>query len=243
MIEARKNRLFEHLFLAYTRRSMSRHFNGVHVGGWENVRRLDRSLPIIIYCNHSSWWDAMLAFVLAKQVLDVDAYAMMEEKQLRRYAFFRRIGAFSVDRESPRSAVASMRYAASIFTKPNVALWIYPQGIMVPNDTRPLNFYPGIARIAAMAGQVQCVPVVHRFEFLMEQRPEAFTMIGEPWLLQDAGKPGEVTEALEKKLTALLDTLRCAITKNEMQGFTRILSGRSSVSTRYDKLRLFQEDR
>jgi 1-acyl-sn-glycerol-3-phosphate acyltransferase len=242
MIKAHKSRLFERLFLVYTKHEMKKQFHGVHVAGLGNIERIDRSLPIIIYCNHSSWWDAMLAFVLAREVFALDTYAMMEEKQLQRYRFFRLIGAFSVVRESPRAAVESMRYAASLFVRPNVALWIYPQGVMVPNDLRPLRFYPGVARIAAMVGRVQFVPVAHRFEFLMQQRPEALTLIGEPWTPQDAGTPEELTTKLEERLTGLVDALRCRVASNELQGFTRLLAGRPSVNERYDKFRHIGED-
>ena len=240
MITARKNRLFERLFLAYTQRVMRKQFHGVHVGGTENTGRIDRSLPLIVYCNHSSWWDAMLAFVLARQVLHVDAYAMMEEKQLRRYRFFRMIGAFSVVRESPRDAVRSMRYAASLLTKPKVALWIFPQGVMVPNDVRPLRFYQGAARIAQMVGRVQFLPVAHRYEFLMEQRPEAFTLIGEPFVVENPASPEKLTADLEGRMTSLLDTLRCSVANNDLQGFQRILSGGASVNARYDRIRLLR---
>jgi chlorobactene lauroyltransferase len=240
MIEAHKNRLFERLFLIYTRRVMRKHFDGVHVGGLENIRKIDRSLPVILYCNHSSWWDVMLPFLVTKEVLHLDAYAMMEEKQLRRYKFFRRIGVFSVERESPREAVESMRYAASLLDHPNVALWIFPQGVMVPNDVRPLKFYPGVARISAMIGRVQFVPVAHRYEFLMQQRPEAFTLIGEPWVPQDPGTRAELTAELEQRLTNLLDALRCAIVTNGLRGFTQILAGRSSVNERYDRFRMLR---
>jgi 1-acyl-sn-glycerol-3-phosphate acyltransferase len=242
MIKAQKNKLFERLFLAYTKRELQRHFHGVHVAGLETIDRIDRSLPIIVYCNHSSWWDALLAFILAREVFALDAYAMMEEKQLRRYRFFRLIGAFSVVRESPRAAVDSMRYAASLFTRPNVALWIYPQGVMVPNDVRPLRFYPGIARIAGMVGRVQFVPVAHRYEFLMQQRPEAFSLIGDPWMPEDPGTPENLAAALQKRLTDLLDVLRCRIAENELEGFRKILAGRMSVNERYDRIRLIRGD-
>jgi len=238
MIEASKNRLFERLFLEYTRHSMRAHFAGVHVGGTENVERIDRSLPVILYCNHSNWWDGLIALLLSRQVLHIDSYVMMEEKQLLRYRFFRMIGAFSVVRESPRQAVRSMRYAVSLFTKPNVGLWIYPQGVMLPNDVRPLKFYPGVARIAAMLGRVQLVPVAHRYDFLMEQRPEAFTLIGEPWVPGSNWSPERLTAELEKRMTQLLDKLRCAVTNKEPLAFTRLLHGQASVNSSYDRYRL-----
>lgn len=230
------------MFLGYTRSMMRKHFNGVYVGGVENIVHIDRSLPVILYCNHSSWWDGLIAFVISHDVLHLETYLMMEEKQLRRYKFFRLIGAFSVNRESPTAAVESMRYAASLIRRPNTGLWIYPQGVMVPNDTRPLGFYQGAARIAAMQNRVQLVPVAHRYEFLMEQRPEAFSLIGRPWIPEESGSPKQLTAELERRLTNLLDGLRCAVTTNELDGFTRLLTGRASINVRFDRLGVHRGD-
>jgi chlorobactene lauroyltransferase len=242
MIETRRNRLFEGIFLPYTRHIMRRQFYGVHVGGLEHVERLDRMRPVIFVCNHSSWWDGMLAFVLSKDIFHLESFAMMEEKQMRRYPFFRMIGAFSVVRESPRQAVESMRYAASVFTKPNVALWIYPQGVLLANDIRPLRVYPGVARIAAMLDGVQLVPVAHRYEFLLEQRPEAFTLVGEPWTPTKDADAGDLTVEVERRLTGVLDQLRSAVARGDLGGCTTILRGRSSVNARLDSVRRLRSD-
>jgi chlorobactene lauroyltransferase len=237
MIEARKSRLFEWIFLTYTRRILRRQFHRVSVGGLENIALIDRTRPFIFCCNHSSWWDGMIAFVLSKDLLRCDSFAMMEEKQMTRYRFFRKIGAFSVVRESPRQAVASMRYAASLFNGPNVGLWIYPQGVMLPNDVRPLNLQQGAARIASMVRGVQFVPVAHRYEFLREQRPEALVLLGKPWTPDVSRTPGEITSEIERGLTALLDSLRNSIVRNDLKGFSPLVVGRQSVNVRFDTFR------
>jgi chlorobactene lauroyltransferase len=237
MIEARKSGLFELLFLAYTRRIVRRQFHRVSVGGMENIALIDRTRPFIFCCNHSSWWDGMIAFVLGKSLLRCDSYAMMEEKQMSRYRFFRKIGAFSVVRESPRQAVASMRYAASLFTGPNVGLWIYPQGVMRPNDVRPLSLQQGAARIASMLEGVQFVPVAHRYEFLREQRPEALVLFGDPWTPDMSRTPREITDELENRLTELLDSLRDRVLRSDLKEFRPLVRGRQSVNVRFDSLR------
>jgi 1-acyl-sn-glycerol-3-phosphate acyltransferase len=237
MIEARKSRLFERLFLAYTRKILRRQFHHVSVGGVENIALIDRTRPFIFCCNHSSWWDGMIAFVLSKDLLRCDSYAMMEEKQMNRYRFFRKIGAFSVVRESPRQAVASMRYAASLFGGPNVGLWIYPQGVMLPNDVRPLGLQQGAARIASLVKGVQFVPVAHRYEFLQEQRPEALVLFGKPWTPDISRTPREITAELENRLTGLLESLRDRVVRNDLKGFTLLVEGRQSVNVRFDSFR------
>jgi 1-acyl-sn-glycerol-3-phosphate acyltransferase len=217
---------------------LRRHFEGIYVSGSENVQKLDRSRPIILYGNHSCWWDGLLEFFFSHDHYRFDAYLMMEEKQLVRYSFFRWIGAFSVRRESPREAVAALRYAAALFDRPNRVLWIYPQGIMKPNDVRPLGFYSGAARLTQMVEGAQLVPVAHRYEYLMEQRPAAITAFGPPAVEEATGDPRELTGKLENRLVELLDNVRCSIASSGLEGFSCVLRGKSSTNVAYDRARM-----
>jgi 1-acyl-sn-glycerol-3-phosphate acyltransferase len=237
MMPAHKRPALEPLLAALNRRMLRKHFHRVHAGGLEHVRALDRTRPIIIYGNHSCWWDGLMEFFFSADVFRFDAYLMMEERQLRRYQFFRWIGAFSVNRDSPREALRSVQYAASLFDRPGRVLWIYPQGVMLPNDVRPLGFYGGTARLMELVDGAQILPVAHRYEFLSEQRPEAFSLFGPP--VPAAGSQGRraTTARLERVLTELLDSLRCSIGSGQTEGFVSLLEGSSSVNVRYDQMR------
>lgn len=237
MMPARKRPRLEPLIAAMNRRMIRRHFHGVHAGGMAHVRALDRKRPIILYGNHSCWWDGLMEFFFSADVFRFDAYLMMEERQLRRYGFFRWIGAFSVNRESPRDALRSLEYAASIFDRPGRVLWIYPQGVMQPNDIRPLGFYAGTARLMEQLDAPQVVPVAHRYEFLMEQRPEAFSLFGPPVELGGMRGRRSITALLEETLSELLDGLRRSVTTGCVGEFETLLLGGTSVNVRYDQVR------
>jgi len=208
------------------------------LGGLDRLDGLDRSLPMVFYANHSNWWDGLVAFFLSREILKVEPFAMMEEKQLVKYRFFRWIGAFSVDRDSPRAAFQSVQYALSIFNKKNRALWIYPQGVMRANDMRPLGFQGGIARIADLPGGVQFIPVAHRYDFIMEQRPECFTAFGDVVRVTSGIKAREVVATLEGALTKTLDALRHSMIAGDWSGFVPVLAGRTSTNILYDRIRL-----
>lgn len=238
MIETRKSKLFEAIFKRYNRFLLRKHFSKIHLAGLDNLKSVNRSEPMIFYGNHCSWWDGLIEYFLATEVLHVDCHLMMEEKQMRRYRFFRKIGAFSVNRDSPREAVTSMRYAASLFDRPNKLLWIYPQGRILPADFRPLGFYNGISRIVQMAGrEVQCVPFVRRYEFMMQQRPEVFVVLGPPQRISGVQDPKELTSQFENRLTVMLDDLRCRIAKQQLEGFVSVLVGRRSTNETLDAVR------
>lgn len=237
MIAAEKNAVIGALFARVNRAMFRRHFHAVHLRGRELVDGLDRTLPIIFYGNHSNWWDGLVEFLLTTEVFGFDSYLMMDEKQMRRYGFFRWIGAFSVDRARPREVMASIRYAASIFSRPNRVLWIYPQADMRPNDARPLKFFGGLARIVELAGRVQIVPVAHRYDFIMEQRPEVFTAFGVPEIVHGVADREAFLRARESRLTALLDSVRDEVAGGRTTAYATILRGRSSTNALYDRAR------
>lgn len=241
MIKARKNRVLETLFARMNKRMLRRHFHALHVRGAERVQQLDRSLPIIFYGNHSNWWDGLIEFYLSLEVLHCDSYLMMEEKQMVRYKFFRFIGAFSVNRGSPREAYESVRYASEIVSGPNRVLWIYPQSDMRPNDVRPLKFYSGIGHIASRVGKAHLIPVARRYEFMKEQLPEVFTSFGEPMLVAEVKDPKALTASCEEILTGELDALRSSVVAERLDTFATVLRGRASTNVVYDRVRLVEE--
>jgi len=240
MIPARKRPYIEAVFSRLNRRMLRRHFHALHLSGLEQVARLDRTRPIVFFGNHSCWWDGLLEFYLSREVFGLDAYLMMEERQFVRYRFFRWIGAFSVKRESPRDAVRSLRYAASLFDRPDRAVWIYPQGIMRPNDARPLSFFTGAARLAQMVNNAQLVPVAHRYEFLAEQRPDLFTAVGAPLRPETGEGPQALTRRIESVATELLDGLRSCVIAGKTEAFRTVLRGRTSTNVTYDRVRAME---
>ena len=132
MIEADKNIVFQKMFSVYVRHTLKKHFNKIHLSGEENFLNRNKSLPTIVFANHSNWWDALLPFWLSYNVFNVNAFAMMDHKQLSKYKFFRWIGVFSVDKESKIDSYRSFKYAANLLKSGTNVLWIYPQGIMLP---------------------------------------------------------------------------------------------------------------
>jgi 1-acyl-sn-glycerol-3-phosphate acyltransferase len=238
MITARYSPLFDRIFRLYNRRLLKRHFAAVRVAGLEHARALDRRLPVICFGNHSCWWDGLIEYYLARELLDVQPLLMMEERQLQRYRFFRYIGAFSVNRDSAREAYASVQYAARMCHRPGAWLWIYPQGMMRPNDARPLCFERGAALAASLIGTtVQLLPFAHRYEFLAEQRPEAFTLFGKPLIVDQSINTRVLTQQMENAAAELLETLRLQIASGQTQLYPVTLSGALSTNVRYDRLR------
>src|ERR1700677_3829806 len=102
--------------------------------GLEHLRNLPDDRPVLLFCNHTNWWDGIALILLTRQMPHKSAYCMMEEKQLVHYQFFTRLGAVSVDLESPLQAGASLRYARRLLQDKKSAVWIFPQGKLCRPD-------------------------------------------------------------------------------------------------------------
>jgi 1-acyl-sn-glycerol-3-phosphate acyltransferase len=118
--------------------------------------------------------------MLTREMSQKAVYCMMEEKQLKEYRFFSRLGAFSVDLSSPIRAGASIRYALRLLRKNDSALWIFPQGKICPAQA-PIEVRPGTDYMAKHAPHALLVPVAFRYEFFREDRPNCLVWVGDPF--------------------------------------------------------------
>lgn len=225
MLTAQKSVWFEKIFAVYSRNLIERRFHAFRVSGLNQLREKNSSLPLLIYANHSSWWDGLAAFEISRRAA-LNAFVMMEEKHLKRLFLFRKLGAFSVDREKPRRAIESLNYAAGTLSKnPASAVWIFPQGKILPNDARPILFYNGMSKIIEKTVCVQVVPVAFKYEFLNEFKPEIFVEIGKIEKIETKNNFGSksMTANFAGRLTELLDDLNSKINAGNSADFERLI--------------------
>jgi hypothetical protein len=82
------------------------------------------------------------------------------------------------------------------------------------------------------------VPVAFRYPFLSEQRPEAFALVGEPWLHEEAIPPRRaVTARLREMLAMTLAALDADLTVERLAGYDTLIGGRLSLNNRLDRWR------
>src|ERR1700710_1815988 len=92
-------RFFTRIVRSYFRK----HFRAVLI---QNAHKLQEVKgPLIIYANHSSWWDPMVSVLLAQTLLpERKHYAPMDAVPLKRYPILGKIGIFPVELGTPRGA-------------------------------------------------------------------------------------------------------------------------------------------
>jgi 1-acyl-sn-glycerol-3-phosphate acyltransferase len=225
MLEANKSALFERIFAFYNSNLLKRRFHSFQVSGLDYLFNKSSQVPMLIYSNHSSWWDGLVAFQLSYQTR-LNSYVMMEERQLKKLYVFRKLGAFSVVRDKPREAFKSIEYAARILKgNSKAALWIFPQGEILPNDRRPIIFYNGLGRIIEKSGKCETVSLAIRYEFLGEFKPAIFVKIEKPEVItvNENFNAKQITRACAQRLTKNLEHLKNDVINQNLADYRAII--------------------
>lgn len=181
MLEAIKHRGFDKLFYLYNSLYLiRRHFRSFGVLG-ELVPK-SKSLegrPVLYIMNHSSWWDGLLAYHAARTLTKGEHYFMMDEEQLLKYDFFRKLGAYSINRHHTGDISASLRYTAKLLRNKG-SVWMYPEGEIQPLEHRPLILKEGVSLVLRHCPEAVVVPVTLYHGLFRHPKPEATLLAGEP---------------------------------------------------------------
>jgi 1-acyl-sn-glycerol-3-phosphate acyltransferase len=212
-------RLFQRVVLAYFRR----HFRTVMV---QNEQSLAQARgPLIVYANHSSWWDPMVSVLLAKTLLPgCHHYAPMDAAALKRYPILRRIGIFPVEMASARGAAQFLRTSQAILAGGGV-LWITPQGRFSDPRERPLAFKAGLGALSARMPEVELLPLAIEYTFWDERLPEVLLHFGEPVSIAAGTGAEGATRELENALAAAMLLLKQDSIARDASAFHVLLTG------------------
>jgi chlorobactene lauroyltransferase len=226
------------VFERYCRGRFARYFTTTRWATLTDPARWDRSVPTLFVANHTNWWDGFFAFLLGREIR-ITARLLMDAVQLGRYRAFSLVGALPIRRGVPRRAYHDL-LAARGALGPGGGLWIFPQGRRRPQAERPARCEAGAAHLALAHGApIRICPVALRYVFLGEQLPEAFALLGRPWVLE----PGRYLDrqalmpVIERDLLAALDTLDALLRSESLASFRVLVQGRLSVNKRLDRVR------
>ena len=211
-----------------------RHFRAVRVSGASRFADL-QSGPVIVYANHSSWWDPMVLVLLAGELMPRRRhYAPMDSQALERYGILKRIGVFGVEMKTPRGAVQFLRTGLTILAKDGV-LWVTPQGRFADTRERPLKFKPGLASLASkVPGGCTLLPLAIEYPFWNERLPETLLHFGEAVLVRERDDLQEVEEQLQSALLRTMDVLREKSIARDPAAFQILRQGRIGTGGFYE---------
>jgi 1-acyl-sn-glycerol-3-phosphate acyltransferase len=204
-----------------------RHFHAVRIARAERFRGL--AGPLIVYANHSSWWDPMVCVLMAAELMpERRHYAPMDAAALERYSLLKHLGIFPVEMKSARGAVQFLRTGEAILKSGGV-LWVTPQGRFADARERPLVFKPGMAalaaRVADAVGQCTLLPLAIEYPFWDERLPETLLYLAEP-LVVFAGESADSVQARSlAALEAALEEIKAKAIARDAAGFDLLSRG------------------
>lgn len=223
-------------FSAYGNRYVRRHFHAIRVRQPPPPVSLN---PLVIYLNHASWWDPMVAFALRRQFFaHRHSFAPIDAEALEKYRFFRKLGLFPVRQNSPRGTMDFLHHASAILARADSILWLTPQGRFCDARERPARFRAGLGHLATRVSAATYLPLAIEYVFWEERKPEICVHFGEAVVLTGAQAaslgPEQVTRFFEEKLAATQDELAHAVKARDVSQFRTLHETRTGVGGVYD---------
>ena len=220
-IPAKESPLFIKVFRWYTWLLFKRRFENV----WLKQEYSPCSeCKTIYFLNHHSWWDGLIPLLLNEFRFHQQARALMEDKQMQEYSLFQKIGAFSINREDPKKAIRSLRYAVNSFERDHSSLFIYPEGTITPAGSS-MDFEGGLAWLSDKLPEVDLVPVAIYMHTIRYDKPELHLHVGQRLRSYDKLSSEERTHRFEDKLDQMISDLRqkAGFQNDEKIGFERMI--------------------
>lgn len=243
-------------FTAYAERYVARHLHALHLLGEPPALRREDAL--VVYLNHPSWWDPLLALVLARRLFpERRHHGPIDRAALGRYRLLARVGLFGVEPTGVAGARRFLAASEAVLGRAGTALWVTPQGRLADPRERPAALRPGLARLARRAAEgsvgrpVAFVPLALELPFWEERTPEALACFGRPLVVpgDEVGEAGTAPgwggiaagEAVGALLAARLEEaqgrLAAAALARDGDAFRTLVRGRAGVGGVYDRWR------
>jgi 1-acyl-sn-glycerol-3-phosphate acyltransferase len=217
-ISAAMLRFFRGIVRGYFRR----HFRAVMVQHKQRLAQMTG--PLVVYANHSSWWDPMVSVLLGEQLLPGRAhYAPMDAAALAKYPILRRLGIFPVEMTTARGAAQFLRTSQAVLESGGV-VWITPQGRFA-DPREPLAFKPGLGALAVRVPGLTLVPLAIEYTFWDERLPETLLRVGEPMKLQAGMNSEDATAMLVRALATVMGELKASVMARDAGAFEVLLQG------------------
>jgi 1-acyl-sn-glycerol-3-phosphate acyltransferase len=223
-------------FGRWLRRYFARNFSAVRVSA-DGAPPGDTGQPILVYTNHPSWWDPIHFLLLARETLPGRRmFGPFDAEALAKYGFFRRLGAFGIDRSTRRGAAEFLRTSRALLDLPDATLWITAQGEFRDPRHRPVELQPGLAHLVRDLDRGLVVPLAVEYPFWNERYPEALSHFGRPFdLASDAHDTVDAwNSVLAERLAETMDALAAKARTRDPAGFRTLVLGRAGVGGSYD---------
>ncbi len=214
MITAQHKLWAEWIFQRYTGRLLRKNFSHFYLTN--NFPAVSENNGLVVTPNHFSWWDGFFAYFALKPHTRRTLYLMMLEEQLRRYWFFRKVGAYSINPKNPAGIARSISYSRILARDPSNLIILYPQGDLQPYEKRPVELKQGIRLLAGqLPYNTAMLTLAFKIQYANLMKPFVAVRFGEG---MSAGYLAASFDRYERELNTLLNELDDAVLKSNFIG-------------------------
>lgn len=171
MIKANHNIAAEILYKPYVKRLLRSSFNRFVLTN--SIPDISGLKGLIVTPNHFSWWDGFFAEYLMRKFTGRKLYIMMLEDQLKKYPFFKYLGAFSIKPGSVKSVADSLKYAKEIAASSESYLVFYPQGEIQKYEAEHVKLKSGLTAFSD-SEKTDVLIVSFKIVYGNEKKPDVF---------------------------------------------------------------------
>ncbi|MDQ3021517.1 MAG: lysophospholipid acyltransferase family protein [Bacteroidota bacterium] len=180
MIKAKHNIFAESIYRIYVKWLLKFNFNKFIL--INEIPDVTNCKGLIVTPNHFSWWDGFFIEYLMRKFTKRKLFIMMLEKQLKRFWFFKYLGAFSIRQKSIFSLSETIKYARTILTSSFSYLVFYPQGEIQNYEKKFIKLKRGLI---AVTSDIECSVLIVSFKIIYraDKKPDVYCRFGEEPIL------------------------------------------------------------
>ena len=177
MIKAEHSSFARIIFNPYINHLLKSNFHSFYL--LNDLPQVDKSAGLIITPNHFSWWDGFFIDYISQKLLNRKMFLMMLEDQLRKYWFFKKVGAYSINQNNPRSIAETINYTKQVLSSGNNFVVIYPQGEIQSVFENNIIIKDGLKKIIEIKDrELFVLPVSIKIEYGNQSKPEIIVRFG-----------------------------------------------------------------
>jgi 1-acyl-sn-glycerol-3-phosphate acyltransferase len=167
-------RLFFNPFIRYL---FKRHFNDLYL--LNDCPDIPDEAGLILTPNHFSWWDGFFIDLLIRKTIRRRLFILMLEEQLKIYWFFRKLGAFSINRSNPKGIVNTIYYSKNLLINSENVLVFYPQGEIEDYEKHPFTLKQGLKQfIDTQQNTPYILPVAFKIKYSDARKADVYCRFG-----------------------------------------------------------------
>lgn len=226
-------------FCRYTHRMVSRRFTSFGIQFAEPLESLaPKSHALVVYANHVSWWDPIVAMLLRKSYFsDRILYAPIDASALKAYRIFAKMGFFGIELHRLQGAADFLKTSRAILEHPRSSLWVTPEGKFTDCRDHSQPMMPGLAHLAASVPSVSFLPLAIEYPFWEEPRPMITVRFGNRQTFDGTRSKRECGEQLESALRKTQHELASSVIARQADAFEYLIAPRAARTSWYDTLR------